>query len=274
MSLINRPLLFEHIPKTGGITFRKLLTKMYGTDRVFVINSRNIKSSLDEFSGFPTEKRTQYRVIAGHGAQLFGHFLENPFRVCIVREPISLFLSQYYYLRTSKKDVFWEDVNKLASADAYIEYALKMGHDNMMTRFLSNSIQYILNPEIPIPAMNDKGDKQLEIAINSMNNFDALMDLSNFDAGVYAFGKKLGWPGWVPLYAPVNRTKSKPTRFAPSEEFLHRLQSVLKYDIALFKHFQHHKMDIAFQINENNTSFRLFLIRQQMAKQAARLLGK
>jgi hypothetical protein len=271
---MKRPVLFEHIPKTGGITFRSLLKKLYGVDKVFEINGRDIISSLDEFSGLPAGSREQFSVIAGHGAQMFGQFLENPFRVSILRDPVSLFLSQYFYLRTSKNDIFWEEVNKLSSAEAYIDYALKMGQDNMMTRFFSNSVPFLTSPEIPISTMDEQGDELLETAINTIRNFDALFDLSNFDAGVYALGKKLGWLGRIPLYAPVNRTKSRPKGFAPSEEFKQRLQSVLKYDIALYNYFKDKELDISLQVPKNNISFRLFMTRQHLAKQMARLLGK
>jgi hypothetical protein len=67
--------LFEHIPKTGGVTFRNLLKRIYGAEKVFLINSRNIKSSLNEFPGMTSDGQSQYSVAAGHGAQLIVYLL-------------------------------------------------------------------------------------------------------------------------------------------------------------------------------------------------------
>jgi len=266
-----RPVLFEHIPKTGGVTFRGLLKKVYGSDKVFQINSRDIKGSLIEFAGLSAAKRKKFRVLAGHGALMFDQFLENPFRVCILREPVSLFLSQYFYLRTSKKDVFREAVSKLDSAEAYIDYAIEMGQDNLMTRFLSNSMQFVVNPEIPIPEMSQQGQALLSQAVKTLKIFDAVLDLSDFDTGVYALSRKLNWRK-IPYYRPANITGSKPSGFLPSPEMTGRLQPTLKFDIELYRHFIENRFNIAFDINKDESSYRKFIARQKLINSLVRLI--
>lgn len=271
MDLTNRPILFEHIPKTGGVTFRNLLKKVYGSDKIFQINSRDIKSSLDEFAGLSVSQQKKYVAVAGHGALMFEHFFDNPFRVCILREPVSLFLSQYFYLRTSKKDVFWEAVSKLDSAEAYIDYAIAMGQDNMMTRFLSNSMQFVVNTEIPIPEMSKHGQTLLSQALKTLETFDAVLELSDFDTGVYALSRKLNWRK-IPYYWPANITGSKPSGFIPSPEITRRLRPTLKFDIELYRYFVENRLDIALNINKQKSSYRKFIARQKLINSLVRLI--
>lgn len=270
---MQRIILFEHIPKTGGITLRGILQKVYGKSQVFFINSNHPRQSLDAFIKMNSQERGHIRVIAGHGALLYKKFTKNPFTITILRDPVALFFSQFHYLRISKKDIFWEDVRKMDTADEYLEYAISMGQDNLMTRFLANSMQWTVDPDQKFQNMNDSGEKLLRDAIQNLRSFDAVIDLGNFDAGVFALSRKLGWNG-IPLYKPSNRTRKKPAQNNTDEDFMGKLRHTLSFDIELYNFFQDQKLDISLNVNRTGPSYRLFRLRQQLAKNVALLLGK
>ncbi len=271
---INRPVLFNHIPKTGGTTFWIILNKVYGEENVFLINWRNIGSSLSEFKDVFKNEPDKYRVVSGHGAEMFAPFLNNPFRITILREPVSMFVSQYYFLKISTGSLYYKDVKELKSIEEYYDYALKNGQDNLLTRFLSDSEHWLVNTKIDIPDMEKEGDKLLEKAIKSLHDYDAVIDLSNFDGGVYALAKKLNWPAFIPLYRPSNRNVHKGRSRDISDEFLERLKHTLRFDIALYKTFIEKSVDIANTLNQNSLGYKLFVQRQNLAGKLARVLRK
>lgn len=269
---MQRTILFEHIPKTGGITLRGILQKLYGEKRIFFINSKYPRISLDEFSNMDNN-REQYRVIAGHGALMYMPFLKDPFTVTILRHPVSLFFSQFHYLKITERNRYWKDVRKMDSAEEYLEYALSMGHDNLMTRFLANSMDWTVDPEKSFHKMEKSGGELLQKAKTNLSNFDAVIHLDRFDAGVFALSRKLGW-NRIPLYKPSNRTPKKPAKEAPDTGFMEKLRHALRFDIELYDFSLSKSLDISRTVDIKKPAYRIFSFRQQMVKKAAILLER
>jgi hypothetical protein len=270
---MDRTILFEHIPKTGGITLRGILVKVYGEKNVFVINSNDPGSSLEKYKMMDEQARQGIRVITGHGASLYQTYLENPFKITILRNPVSLFFSQFYYLKVSKKDTFWKDVNKMQSPEEYHDYALSMGQDNLMTRFLANSMAWTVDPQKSFHDMNLEGEKLLQQAKANLMQFDAVLDLNRFDDGIYALSKMLNWKS-IPIYKPSNRNLKKPTRDEPDGLFLKKLNQVLRFDVELYDYFLKKNLDSASKTNPRSVSMKLFKSRQHLLKSVAKVLGK
>ena len=268
-----RPILFNHIPRTGGTTLRIILNRVYGPERVYHIKSTDIASSLDEFREFGEKTRVGFRVVAGHGAELFSDDLDHPFRIAILREPLSLFISQYYFLRKSRKSNFYEEVRALASIEDYPDYALEKGQDNLLTRYLSGSVHFLADPGIPIPAMEERGYELLEKAKVRMEGYDALLDLASFDKGVFALSRKLGWQG-IPIFRPSNRVLNKPGKREIPSSFKERLRRVLRFDIDLYEHFLRKKMEVAHAVDHSAPSYLLYRSRQSLLNATAFLLRK
>ncbi len=261
---MNRTILFEHIPKTGGITLRGILIKVYGEKKVFVINSNYPGSSLDRFKKLGDQEREKIKVVAGHGALLYESFLKNPFKIAILRHPVELFLSQFYYLKISKKDIFWEDVRKMQSPDEYLDYAVSMGQDNLMTRFLANSMEWTVNPEKSFHNLDKDGNELLQKAKSNLQNFDVVINLGDFDTGIYALSRLLNWKS-IPLYKPSNRNPKKPGRKNPETQFLEKLKTVLRFDIELYDYFKNKNFDAAQHVDENRWVTNFLKTRQRLA---------
>jgi len=242
-------------------------------EKFFFINSLNIKSSLDKFDSLSKTEQSRYKVIAGHGASLFSGFVENPFTITILREPVDLFISQYRFLKISPNSLYFDEVSKLERIEDYLDFALKMGQDNLLTRFLSDSIQFLINPEIPIPNMDIAGNRLLDKALKNLQCYDTVMELNNFDSGVYALKTKLLW-NQIPIYRPSNMNKKKGKKLELTGEFLNRLKHSLRFDISLYETFKQEWLDIAKIIPENSIQYWIFKQRQFALNSVAKLLGK
>ena len=270
---MSRPLLFNHIPKTGGTTLRIILNRVYGIDKVFFINSKNINESIEKFRHINIAERNSYKVISGHVAEMFADLIENPFRISIIREPISMFISQYHYLRHSTNSNFLEDVSTLKSEKDYIDYAISMGQDNLLTRYFSNSIQWLANPKIQIPNLENDGEYLLGKAKENLHNYNFLTDLSNFDTGIYRLSQELSWSK-IPIYRPSNITQKHNKQVIFSDNYYNRLKHILRWDIELYEYFKNEKLDSVFSETNRGINYQLFILRQKVISQLAKLMGK
>jgi hypothetical protein len=269
----SRKILFNHIPKTGGVTLRIILNRVYGPENIFLIKSTNIGGSIETFSKYSDSERDKFTAIAGHGAGLFSGWLTEPYRITIVREPVALFLSQYYYLKTRKDSGFYEQVHPLQTIEDYIEFAIGNGQDNLLTRYLSNSIQFLADPGINVPEMSTEGDKFCEKALGSLREYDTIIDLDDFDAGIYALAKRLGWRK-IPVYRPANINKSNPGRAMLTSSLKNRLEEVLKYDLEIYKVFREERLGAGLTVERDSAGYRMFSLRQRGIRILAGMTGK
>ena len=91
-----RPLFFHHVPKTAGMSFRRLLLDIYGEARV-----SPMIPGLDVDEAVRTYR--QCAVISGHMRAMPGDVLPpGYYTATVLREPVDRFLSEFYF---SKYDV-------------------------------------------------------------------------------------------------------------------------------------------------------------------------
>jgi len=270
---VERTILFNHIPRTGGTTLRVILNRVYGESHVFFINSKDISSSLEEYKTINDKQRSEFRVISGHGAEAWNPLLENPFRVTILREPVALFISQYYHLRSSRNSNFLSEVSQLGSLEKYVDYAIAAGQDNMMTRSLNTDNVQFINPGVPPPDMNKVGAAMLEKAVQRLAEYDAVIDLNTFDCGVFTLSSLLNWKK-IPIYRPLNSSKSSPKNTEISESLQKKLNHVLRFDIDLYNSFSEDGLNICDKYHGRNLKYYGFKARQRITSLLAKLMAK
>ncbi len=254
-------ILFNHIPKTGGTTLRIILNKVYGKEKVYFPNSTDLPGSYQKFEKLSPELKNSFHVIAGHGAEYYSNFYEKPLKLTILRDPVELFFSQYYYLKASPNSIFQEEVQQLESIEAYLDFAITHGQDNLLTRYISNSIDWLITGSNQIPNMEKEGAELLETAKRNLHKYDAVLSLNKFDRGVYALKNLLKWKS-IPLYRPANKTKEKTTESYP-EELMEKLRFLLRFDIDLYNYFLNEKLDIGLKADSKEKAYKLFMLRQK-----------
>ncbi len=266
-------IIFNHIPKTGGTTLRIIFNRVYRPESVFFIRSTDIAGSIQNFRDYTQNQRNEYKVISGHGASFLVSLVQNPIRISILRDPIELFYSQYYYLRSSPKSTFLNDVKKITKPEDYLDYAIQSGQDNLLTRYFSESIFFLVDKNAEIPRMGKAGDDLLEKARVNLHRYDALLDLSTFDKGVFVLSKKLHW-GSVPFYRPSNVNWESKKRRSTDKHFHEILKNALRFDIELYDYFVKKQLDISNHLKGPDLKWSIFALRQSMINSLAKIIKK
>jgi hypothetical protein len=121
--------------------------------------------------------------------------------------------------------------------------------------------------------MRTEGDELCEKAIKSLREYDAVIDLDDFDAGVYALAKRLGWKK-IPVYRPANINKSNPGPALPTSSLKNQLEELLKFDLEIYKVFRQEGLGAGLTVDMNSSGYKLFSLRQRGIRILARMTGK
>ncbi|HST29303.1 MAG TPA: sulfotransferase family 2 domain-containing protein [Chthoniobacterales bacterium] len=96
-----RTLIFLHVPKTGGTTFRKILERNFDRKEVLTFKDGDYAAELERFAKSPESERLRYRLIQGHLYFGFHRFVpDDSTYMTWVREPIARARSFYSHVRT------------------------------------------------------------------------------------------------------------------------------------------------------------------------------
>lgn len=97
-----KPVLFEHVPKCGGVSITKYLASNFPSDKSFLIDGSKKAASLQEFKAIPSEKKAQLRFVAGHGAHELWPYVSSDFvGFTILRDPVDRIISHYHFVLAS-----------------------------------------------------------------------------------------------------------------------------------------------------------------------------
>ncbi|WP_292123561.1 hypothetical protein [Mesorhizobium sp.] len=129
----DRPIYFQHIPKTAGSSVKVWLRSHYG-DRLCPADLA------DHLVLIPAEKRDGYQAFAGHFHSYLGPYLGRDFvTVTILREPVARTRSHWHHVRRahdhpyhfrvkgqSFADFVMDDVNRVMIEDYQARYLMKL----------------------------------------------------------------------------------------------------------------------------------------------------
>jgi hypothetical protein len=135
-----------HIPKTAGTSFRNILKKVYGEDRVIRVDIElpSERMSYPTCADPPTEIPRGTKVIHGHFrfvdvAKKYNIRSDVPI-ITWVRDPVERVISNYFYLQKILREIVNEKerrINVLSKMErSLIEYARAEINRNRMSRFL------------------------------------------------------------------------------------------------------------------------------------------
>lgn len=209
--LPDKPLVFMHIPKTGGHTLRAVLQEVYGAALCPAQN-------WDELH---TVDVSAYRVFIGHfGRQIETLLNEIPDYVVFLREPRERMLSLFAYLRETlqidpmltlmeyletvapaRGDV--DQITAYLSVDRNPDLAIDMLHDECLFvgRFENleadiNRLAEVLNwPAMPVvPHLNQLDGRRLNLSNLTASEYEALAFKGNsLDTQVYQWAVRYLW---------------------------------------------------------------------------------
>jgi hypothetical protein len=163
-----KKLLFVHIPKCGGTSFKSVLYDIFGFENVLKIWDPNFgaTASIEGFLNLDLEEIRAYPCIAGHIEyplirKKLGKEILAEYKVCsIVRDPVSKFLSLWNYSIQNPNIPNYKEITKMSIED-YASYTT-----NQQCRFIC-------------------GEADAELALKTIQSeYDFVFTLNNFQQAV------------------------------------------------------------------------------------------
>lgn len=179
--MLDKQIIFIHIPKTAGTTLRTIVYAQYGEASVAPLYPVASYMDAAEFIGLPDAAKDRARVVMGHiGFGFHRHLGRNKAfsYATFVRDPIRRCLSLYNHFRNLHyrgQDVTLKDM---------LMSPVRAEFNNMQTRLISGHN----------PPLGDLGETAFEIAVENIEKHFAFVGVTErFDESVVLATHDLGW---------------------------------------------------------------------------------
>jgi hypothetical protein len=106
-------LIFHHIPKTAGSTFRRsYLTQVLAPEERWILSGGEMNArDRERFLALPAAERARIRIVAGHDAEALRPDLPDARFITVIRDPIERTISSYLHARFREGgEALWPDV--------------------------------------------------------------------------------------------------------------------------------------------------------------------
>jgi len=201
-------LIFMHIPKTAGTSFRQILVRQYR-------NLGGIEAVYDPDAVKTGPRRKDAPAYVGHYRYGFHQFVDGPVRyVSFMRDPIRHSWSHYHFLIEMKKLP-----GHIHSFPVFLQH--KYGNQ-LQLRFLSG-----------IEDIDGREQEALEQAKKNVDeHFEFIAPMEHFDEALLLMKRHLNWSR-MPFYHRANLRPNKP-KMSPEER--DRAGQHLKEEMELYAH--------------------------------------
>lgn len=219
---MDKKLIFLHIPKNGGSTFRSVLTVQYPFQKIYDIKNQNGKDSID----LPPDIRYKVTLLRGHCLYGIHQYLPGDSQyVTFLREPVDRAISFYYFTQNLKGPA-----GKRAKSLSLRDFALTgvcPELDNGQTRRISG-VQ---------PEFGGVNELHFQKAINNIDNhFVSVGVLDLFDESLLMIAKQLDWI-LPPFYIRHKVNLRRPNNFVPLS-IKNEIRAANKWDMKLYERYR------------------------------------
>ncbi|MDX2100553.1 MAG: sulfotransferase family 2 domain-containing protein [Leptolyngbyaceae cyanobacterium bins.59] len=225
------PLIFLHIPKTGGTTLNNILNRCYRPETRFQIYQ---EKDWENICQLPDQERAKIKLIQGHiNFGLHPKIARSATYLTLLRHPIDRLISHYYYvLNKPNHHLYSVILEKRIPLEDYAFNTLALELDNGQTRMLSGADN--TPSSIPFGSCNEKMWEQAKQNLNSKSFVFGLTE--EFDQSLLLFQKKFKWSQI--FYAKQNVTQLRPSQQDIPSTVLKALQKHNELDMELYTHAQ------------------------------------
>ena len=234
--MINNTVIFNHIPKTAGLTLSDIMKKQYSINRRFStleFNGKNWEGGRGEaikyFMELPDYKRYNFDLITGHSALKLFNFVQNPIGLIMLRDPVDRVLSLYSYVRRMKWHNFHKVANQYSLYDCY-KNNLHLEWNELYNGQSSSLLSTIKNIKFDSTKILYNDIVQIKYFLKEY----CLVGLvERFDESLILFGEYLHWNKNL-FYSKINVSNDKP---AINPKTIEIIKQYNEDDIYLYNYF-------------------------------------
>jgi len=224
------PLIFFHIPKTGGQTLGAIMLRQYPMGSVFDLWLQK-PETFSNFNALTSEEKKALRGLNGH--MPFGFHTQlapGAQYITMLRDPIKRVLSEYAHLSQDPEDwgVWKPPKEALVSVDAYLDYLIDSNMTNGQTRLLAGDV----DPDDRPPLRPLSPDALVRAKNNLSDHFAVVGQTERFEESVLLMKQVLGWTKHI-YYMRRNVRAQFARNVSPSQTTLARIAEYTQDDAQL-----------------------------------------
>lgn len=220
-------LIFFHINKAAGQTFRSILQDQYRDSYIYTIYGENTKGNHSaDFIAFPEEKKRRIKVLMGH--MPFGlhvYFSQPSVYITFLRNPLDRLISLYYYIlrveNHPQHDLF---ISSGITLETFLTGNNSAQQDNYQVRILTNSLQ------IEPGTITDGIFAQACLNLHKYCPITGIVD--RYDESLILFKRAFGWN--MPCYKRKNVSSNRKRNIELSDEVKAIVEENNRYDFELY----------------------------------------
>lgn len=229
--------IFVHIPKTAGSTFKRLLARQFPAGGMPKIGP-DYQGSINQIRALTAEGKARVRCLSGHIPFGIHQYFsgKRTHYVSFVRDPVDRALSEYFFLLKQPQLmplIGLEPGTKL-SPQAFLEHQASLGMQDFQTRVLcgyNNLVEAILPPYAPMDIADpDALIREIE------RSFALVGTVEQFDESLLLMRELFGWRN--AYYISRNVARANPKRSELKRELADEIRRLNPMDCRLHAHFR------------------------------------
>lgn len=249
----NFPIIFTHLPRSGGTTLDSYMSKEYKNHEMFHFYVRkkagNTSDAMAEFNALSQEQKKQLKLLVGHTSFGIHQHFDRFTYITLFREPIERLVSYYFHILKNNEHYLHNITmtNRLKLNDLVCN-AISTEFDNDQTRQLAGV------KNVPFGQCTQE---MLDTAKHNLMEYYKIFGITErFDESVMLFKNFFGWN--LPFYIRLNTTARKQSVQDIPAKILDEVRKINHLDIQLY-HFAREKFQEL--IAKQDNSFHLQLKR-------------
>jgi hypothetical protein len=223
----SRTVIFVHIAKTAGVTFRAILRREYGRPAIYTIDDEDPAASVGKLARLTPSERVTIRLVEGHWPVGLHRDLPGARYITLLRDPVARVISHYrHVLRTPWHYVYRNGFSPRMTLHEYVTSDVAgVEVENCQTWMLSGGSETDLGA-------SDR--RRLEIVAANLQHF-ALVGLTEmFDPTLMILARALGWIR-TQFYHAENTAPDGPALAQVSRDTIEVVRERNQLDLTLYE---------------------------------------